>query len=81
MHSEAVSIQDIIRKKHNLKWEGYTFIKKVVRLAYDSPDFIYVEEVESRPTILKFFNKGKHLRIGIHYNSSTNRYKVTCFII
>lgn len=82
MDTTAVSISDIISRKHSIKWRDYQLLKSIIRNAYNSKDLTYTTSIDS--VRLSMFNYSNLVteRISIHtgYSSTLMSYTVTCYI-
>lgn len=83
MDTTAVSIGEIVKRKHELKWRDYYLLKHLIRMTVSSPNLQYSEVSELGVRLSMFTYRevvSKSIFISCYFDKSIGKYEFNCFI-
>lgn len=82
MDTLAVSISDIVSKKHAIKWRDYHLLKSIIRKAYLSPGLSHEEVItDTKLSLLGYSSvRTRHIYIMNGYSRMHDSFTVSCLI-
>lgn len=82
MDTTAVSLSEIVSKKHNIKWRDYHLLKSIIRNAYLSEDLSYSLKINTiKLSMFRFMRvDSEHLTIDVHYSRIEESFILICII-
>ena len=82
MDTTAVSVTDLVIRRHNNKWKDYHFLKHLIRQAYLSENGCYETEASSlRLSMFRTRSVCLHvLSLHTFYSEEKGKHLITCYI-